>query len=192
MTIPFNQISGESRQRTEASKEWRQALGSPRDKQWDRCIRYYLLDNQNVCQVSRVMNIQQPVRLIIFIYQQKKAYCAVPCQYAAGVTSSEDCFSTLVMTSPLLLQRSNNSKRRHPRGWWARVLQATGNWADLHIAELVSAVAATYPHECQLKKQPALPAWKRHNISSPTTLFCLMPLLVRPRGDRQCWPCSIQ
>lgn len=117
MTIPFNQTSGESRQRMEASKEWRQALGSPRDKQWDRCIRYYLLDNQNVCQVSRVMNIQQPVRLIIFIYQQKKAYCAVPCQYAAGVTSSEDCFSTLVMTSPLLLQRSNNSKRRHPRGW---------------------------------------------------------------------------
>lgn len=74
MTTPFNLAFGESRQRMKTRAgclNW----CSPRDKQQGRCIRYYLLDNQNVCQVSRMMNIQQPVRLIVFIYQQESLLC---------------------------------------------------------------------------------------------------------------------
>lgn len=59
-------------------KTW---TGCLRDKQQGRCIRYYLLDNQNVCQVSRMMNIQQSVRLIIFIYQQESLLC---CSMSTG------------------------------------------------------------------------------------------------------------
>lgn len=59
----------------EGRREWGAWVSVAWDKQQGRCVRYYLLDNQNVCWVSRMMNIQPSVKLIIFIYQQESLLC---------------------------------------------------------------------------------------------------------------------
>lgn len=182
MTTPFNLAFGESRQRTK-TRAGCLSWCSLRDKQQGRCIRYYLPDNQNVCQVSRMMNIQQPVRLIVFIYQQESLLC---CSMSIGYW----CNIKWVLFSyaggdiphapPKKQQTATGGSRRLQ---WAWGLQATGK------PEQVSTSCSSFLQgqlliflSVELKSSLCYQL-DRDSVNCLKALFCLISSLVSPRDS---------